>query len=202
MAALYWGSGMSMETASEMEVRVAELAMNDPFVDKFRPHVLHTILDKEEEKFVVVMDFIDPDDVIVGGGINPSEWIDEYIHVILSELAKFHSHYLGDLGDLEGTFQKEFKAHPRRHLNAIPFWKEFAKVARKKYQQQFTESRFSLIGNYMRDLGRITVETESFPMTLVHNDLMTGKYRDMYIHVYTICILHIWKARILKFLDL
>ena len=163
-----------METASEMEVRVAELAMKDHFVDKFRPHVLHTILDKEEEKFVVVMDFIDPNDVIVGGDVKPSEWTEEYIYIILSEFAKFHSRYLGDLGDLKGTFQDELKVHPRRHLNAKPFLKEFANVARKKYQQQFTQSRMNLIENYFRDLERITEETESFPMTLVHNDTFTG----------------------------
>ena len=162
---------------------------------------MRTILDKDEEKFIVVMDLIEPNDVIVGGEVKTMDWTEEYnhkmlfelakfhsrylgdldnlkgteeyIHMILSEFAKFHSHYLGDLDDLKGTFQDELKVHPRRQLNAIPFLKEFANVARKKYQQQFTESRVNLMKT-TRDLDRITEEIESFPMALVHNDTYAG----------------------------
>ena len=54
---------------------------------------------------------------------------------------------------------------------------------RKMYPAKFTADLLESIDKYLVNIKDITAEEESYPMTLIHNDLHTGQWMDMIISV-------------------
>ena len=77
MAEQFWRATMNFPRASELEVLAARRAMNDPHLAWFLPNVYHTVLDKEQECFIVVTDFITKEQTLVGGDLEFNTWSEE-----------------------------------------------------------------------------------------------------------------------------
>ena len=51
------------------EVLAARLSLKDPVLARIRPEVYHTVLNAQEQKYAVAMEFIGKDDMLLGGNL-------------------------------------------------------------------------------------------------------------------------------------
>ena len=159
---------------SELEVYAARYALKDSFFCGFRPRVYHTVLDFENGKFAIVMELFRPEDVAIGGSITYKGWDEEKRYTVLRELAKFHAHYMENTDTIKQEVNGLFKSRPREHLEALPLWRDLSKTLVGLRADLFSPEVLAVIESYFDNLGRITAEEETYPMTFVHGDTHPG----------------------------
>ena len=91
-------------------------------------------------------------------------------------MAKFHAHYFGNTDGLSVQFGDAMVKHTQKHLKALPFWQVVVEALRKMYPDpaQFTADLLESLDRYLMNIKEITEEEESYPMTLIHNDMHPG----------------------------
>ena len=176
----FWPVSKNFCRAPELEVMAARRAMVDEHLASFRPTDYFTILDVKRERFVVVSEYIAEEDIEIGGVLEPAKWTQQSRFRALSELAKFHAHYLGNTDGLSVQFGDAMVKHTQNHLKALPFWQVLIEPMRKMYPAKFTADLLESLDKYLVNIKEITVEEESYPMTLIHNDLHTGMYKSYF----------------------
>ena len=140
LAMKYWMPSMNFSRASELEILTAQWAMKDAHLAQFLPDVHTTILDKEKEHFVVVTDFIGPEDILIGDDplVRIELWTDQMRFTVLSELAKFHANYLCNYSDIVEGYGGALVKHPVQHLAAKPWWYRVLEINVAAFPEEFT----------------------------------------------------------------
>ena len=192
----FWPVSMNFCRAPGLEVMAARRAMVDAHLASFRPTDYFTILDVKRERFVVVSEYMAEEDVEIGGVFDSAPWTQQKRFRVLSEMAKFHAHYFGNTDGLSVQFGDAMVKHTQKHLKALPFWQVVIEPLRKMYPENFTADLLESLETYLTNIKEITEEEESYPMTLVHNDLHPGYLIDIVMsvipgffhHLLTICI--------------
>ena len=165
----------NFEYCSDLEVMTAQLAMKDDEFARFLPTIYHTAHDVGKRQWAVFMEYLDPNDLVISGGFDMSVWNRDAYKVALTELAKLHALYLGNLQYLEHHFGAILKHQPRRHLDTAKICQMKLKHASEMYSAFFTDEHTTTFANYFERLDKITEEIESFPLAFVHNDCHIGK---------------------------
>ena len=166
--------GLSLEGSPKLEVLSARHAQKDAILARYRPEVYHTLLDEKNEKFVVAMEFVGPEQYIIGGSFSYDGWDREHRFTVLTELAEFHAHFLTNKTNLTKVYGGALKKHPKRHLRAKPLWEFVTKRHSKTLPQLYSKTRLEILEKYFKNLERITRDEMRGPMTLVHNDPHPG----------------------------
>ena len=172
----YWMPSMNFSRASELEILTAQWAMKDAHLAHFLPDVHLTILDKAREKFVVVTDFIEEKDILIGGDpqMKPEPWTDEMRFKVLREMAKFHSKYLRNYDDILEGFGDAMVKHPAQHLACKPWWYRVLDFNAATFPEDYSLKSIEAIRRYLDNLEDITDEMMEYPLTLAHNDTHQG----------------------------
>ena len=165
----------NFEHCSDLEIMAAQMAMKDEEFGRFLPKIYHTVHDVERKKWAVFMEYLNPNDLAISGGFDMLVWNRDAYKVALTELAKLHALYLGNLQYLEHHFGTILKHQPRRHLDTAKICQTQTKHALHRYSTFFTDEQRNIIANYFERLEDITAEIESFPMAFVHNDSHIGE---------------------------
>ena len=170
----YFLDGFGGSRMSELEVLTARHAMKNKQLARIRPKPFHTVLDADREIFVVVMEYISQDEVEIGGQMIDPNWTDETRYAVLRELANFNADFMGRTAEIEGNFDGGLESYPRRHLEALPLWRELVRIHCAKHEKDCSEIFRKYVGKYLDNMASITEELEAYPMTLSHNDTHTG----------------------------
>ena len=169
-------STLHLTRASELEVLTARRAMKDTHLAQFLPNVYYTVLDNENEHYVVVTDFIDQNDTLAGGKRMPhsDQWNDPLIFMLLKELARFHSHYVENTYAIEVDFGGALRRDPRQQLYCREYFRAVIEINEKVLPHLYSAKRMELLRRYLDNMEKHTEELEAYPMTFVHNDTHTG----------------------------
>ena len=165
----------NFEHCSDLEVMAAQLAMKEEQFARFLPKIYHTLHDVGRKQWAVFMEYLNPNDLVISGGFDMSVWNRDAYRVVLTELAKFHALYLGNLQYVGHHFGTILKHQPRRHLNKAAICQMILEYVSGMYSAFFTYEHSKIFANYFERLEKITEEIESFPLAFGHNDSHIGK---------------------------
>ena len=148
-----------------------ELAVNrisDPRFTDIVPKAYFTKEDKDKEIFVFAMEYIENVshmDSVNNVGI----WKESHIKTVLSDIAKFHSIYLGKEEELK-SFKWISYFNTEKMINMGKLWRELLVHNEYEFPDIYTKPRVALINRFINDIPNFWPEIESSPRTLVHND--------------------------------
>ena len=178
MAKQFFGISTNLTRSTELELLAAQYAMKDRHLAQFLPNIYHTLLDKEREQYVVVSDYVDTDNMLIGGiqKLTFDLWVDPLCFKILKEFAKFHSANLDNTDSIASHFGDALVKNPRQHLACREWFRiKQVEINARALPHLYTARRLDIINKYFDNMEAFTEELEAYPMTFVHNDAHTGK---------------------------
>ena len=169
------GAGMGFEDCSEREYLASSLAFKDSHFSRFIPRVYYVTADEVKCEYVIVMEFLGPSEIDVGGTWESAHWSQMgKCKVALTELARFHAPYLGNTETIVKHFQGKLNTIDHIFTDALPFWRECLEINIKEFPHLFTDRRISGLNNCLENYHRIAEEFKRYPLTFVQADVHPG----------------------------
>jgi len=134
-------------------IREVELArLDNPIIKSFMPRIYHTVIEPAKDVYVMVMEYLTSEHYSLLNTVeDTSVWTPSDLKVVLRDLARIHSQYLGKTKWLSSQPWLETK-EGRRMVAMAALRQAMVDHARSEFPEMWTEERYvSLVGQMYED---------------------------------------------------
>lgn len=165
-----WSRGSDVSDFLGTHLRELELYRDPGPAREIMPRCFGIHRDPQREAFLLLLERLGDDVILLNTGDRPQDWTDEHIRVALDGIGGLHGHWLGREDELASLKWLGAPTAATRVASMADLWRGLFEHHRAEFPDVITNGLFERVAALIDTLDHWWPEFERMPRTLVHND--------------------------------